>query len=351
MVTRSRLFFCLLLVLAAALTFFKIPVASSQGLTVVAARIRDDLPVNDPASELWQQAIAVVVPLSAQNTTRPFLLDPSIRSVTVRALHNGVQLAVLVEWADATQNSTLLRTEDFRDAVALQFPLVEGLLNVCMGQQGGNVNVWHWKADWEADLAARGEVTTQYPNMHVDYYPFPDVAGADVMYLPARAAGNLFASAVRTSPVEDLTAGGFGTLTSQPADQQNVQGHGEWSDGQWRTIFSRRLTSGEATDISFAMERIYSVAVAVWDGAQAERNGQKSTSQWMSLRLDSHAAASAQGSAAPAVAREPRTRVATSTGMEGFAVVVLGILAANVACMVPIGALLLLIAVTGRRSS
>jgi DMSO reductase family type II enzyme heme b subunit len=351
MLTRSRLLYGLLLVLAAALTLLKIPVASSQGLTVVAARVRGDLPVNDPASELWQQAMTVNVPLSAQNVTRPMLLNPSIRSVNVRALHNGVQLAVLVEWADATQNSTMLRTEDFRDAVALQFPLVEGQPYICMGQQGGNVNVWHWKSDWQADLAAQQDVLTQYPDMHVDYYPFPDAAGADVMYLPARAAGNLVASAERLSPVEDLTAGGFGTLLSQPLEQQNVQGHGVWVDGQWSTIFSRRLSSSESTDISFAMDRIYSVAFAVWDGAQAERNGQKSTSQWVSLRLDAQAAPSAPGSNAPPVVREPQARAATSTGMEGFAVVVLGILAANVACLAPIGAMLLLVAVTGRRSS
>ncbi len=201
------------------------------------------------------------------------------------------------------------------------------------------------------DLAARQDLSAQYPDMHVDYYPFPDAAGADVMYLPARAAGNLVASAERTSPVEDLTAGGFGTLTSQPLAQQNVQGHGEWAAGQWRTIFSRRMVSNEATDISFAMDRIYSVAFAVWDGAHAERNGQKSTSQWVSLRLDSQATGAGPESAAPAAAREPQARAARPTGMDGFIVVVLGILAANVVCMLPIAGLLLLVAVTGRKTS
>ncbi|MCC7209072.1 MAG: hypothetical protein IT323_17305 [Anaerolineae bacterium] len=350
MITRSRLFYGLLLALAAALTLLRIPVASSQGLTVAAARVRGELPVNDPASALWQQAVAVDIPLSAQNTTRPMLLNPSIRSVTVRALHNGVQLAVLVEWADETQNNTMLRTEDFRDAVALQFPLIEGQLNVCMGQQGGNVNIWHWKADWEADLAARRDLIAQYPDMHVDYYPFPDVTGADAMYLPARAVGNLFASAERASSVEDLSAGGFGTLNSQPLAQQNVQGHGAWADGQWRTIFSRRLASTEATDASFAMNRVYPVAFAVWDGAHAERNGQKSTSQWVSFRLESQGAGPSAASAGPA-SNQAEARAVTPTGTDGFIVVILGILAINAVCMLPIGGLLLLVAVTGRKGA
>jgi hypothetical protein len=296
---RSLLSFSLILAVAAALTFFKVPLASSQGITLVAAEAAGDLPVDDPESAVWQNSTAVEVPLSAQNLTRPMLLNTKVKSVTARALHNGSQIVILVEWADDTMNDQMVRVQDFRDAVAVQFPLAEGQPFFCMGQQGGNVNIWHWKADWQADIAARQDMEALYPNMYVDQYPFADAAAGlaagpgtylDPNYLPALAAGNLFASAAFASPVEDLIAGGFGSLTAQPADGQNVKGYGVWGDGKWRVIFNRNLASAEAGDVIFAPGKVYVMAFAAWDGANGERNGQKSTSQWVSLQLEGAAA-------------------------------------------------------------
>lgn len=294
MIKRKHFLFGIILLAAIALTFFKIPLASSQGISLVAGWVEDDLPVEDPASSVWQKATPVEVPLSAQNVSRPFLLETKIKSVTARALQNASQVAVLVEWADDTQDDSTVAVQDFRDASALQFPLVDGQPFFCMGQQGGNVNLWHWKADWQAEIAARKEMEAQYPNMQVDYYPYTQpeqgkIAGvadySDQNYLPALQADNLLAATAWDSPVEDLIAGGFGTLTSQPAEEQNVQGFGVWKDGKWQVIFSRDLTSSEPEDVSFQPGKTYSVAFAVWDGANEERNGQKSTSQWVSLQL------------------------------------------------------------------
>ena len=291
---RSLLSLGLILVVAAGFVFFKVPLASSQGLTLVAAQVSGDLPVNDPDSAVWQKSTAVEVPLSAQNVTRPMLLSTNVKSVTARALHNGSQIVILVEWADETLNDQMVRVQDFRDAAAVQFSLAEGQPFFCMGQAGGNVNIWYWKADWQADITARRDMNTLYPNMYVDQYPFtgavePVLAApadyTDPNYLPALASGNLFASATRASPVEDIIAGGFGTLTAQPADGQNVQGFGAWADGKWRVIFSRDLTSKEADDAVFTPGKVYSMAFAAWDGANNERNGQKSTSQWVSLQV------------------------------------------------------------------
>lgn len=310
-VKRIHILISLAFILSVFLTVLKAPLASSQGLTLFATPVEEALPVDNPASELWRQATAVEVPLSAQNITKPLALETRVKSVTARALQNDKQIAILVEWTDATQNDSMVRVQDFRDAVALQFPLAEGQPFFCMGQQGGNVNLWHWKADWQRDLNARQDMDTQYPDMYVDYYPFADPeAGVqagiaeyqDANYIPALEAGNLFASPALSSPVEDLVAGGFGTLTAQPAEGQNVSGYGEWADGKWRVIFSRDLTSAEADDVSFTPGKIYSVAFAVWDGANQERNGQKSTSQWVSLQL-----ASAPAAAAPAEAQAPST--------------------------------------------
>lgn len=305
---RFQLFLGLLILLAAVLTFYKVPLASSQGLTLYAASVTEALPLDDPEAQLWNKATAVEVPLSAQNISAPMQMQSTVKSVTARALQNENQVAVLVEWADATQDDSTIRVQDFRDAAALQFPLAQGQPYFCMGQQGGNVNIWHWKADWQADIAGRQDMDSEYPNMYVDLYPFADpekgvTAGvadySDPNYVPAMQAGNLFASPMRVTPVEDLIAGGFGSLTAQASEAQNVQGFGRWRDGKWQVIFSRDLASNEADDIIFNPGKVYSLAFAVWDGANGDRNGQKSTSQWVSLQL---AAAQKAAGEAPAAA-------------------------------------------------
>jgi hypothetical protein len=333
----------LILVLAAtlALTFFRVPLASSQGLTLVAPYVEQDLPIGDPDSPLWQQSTALSIPLSAQNVTLPKILETSVRTVSARALHDGSRIALLVEWSDATKNDTTVRAEDFRDAVAVQFPLAEGPPFFCMGQVGGNVNIWHWKADWEAERTARADVDSVYPNMYVDQYPFTsadDPVSAspadytDPNYLPAMASGNLLAAATRASSVEDLVAGGFGTLTAEPLAGQNVDGFGEWSGEAWRVIFSRGLRSAETDDVRFTAGRLYSMAFAAWDGANGERNGEKSTSQWVSLQL-------APG---PAAARAPAEQAAERGWLnEGFYWVAGPVIATLLLVPLLIGALVL----------
>ncbi len=311
MMTRSRLLLLTLLAVAGVLTFFKIPLASSQGVTIAAVKVEGALPLDDVTAVEWQDATAVSIPLSAQIVTKPMFPQANVKAVDVRALYSDDQIAFLVEWEDETADETAVRIQDFADAVAIQFPLMEGQPFFCMGQQGGNVNIWHWKADWQAGMDGRQDVNDAYPDMYVDGYTFADTeAGAaapvssytDINYVPAMAADNLFASPTYASPVEDLIAGSFGSLTSQPAEMQNVQGHGAYADGKWRVVFVRDLASPQGEDAQFATGQVYSLAFAAWDGANEERNGQKSTSQWVSLQLgDVSATTSAGGTgAAPA---------------------------------------------------
>ncbi|HSM58114.1 MAG TPA: ethylbenzene dehydrogenase-related protein [Candidatus Sulfomarinibacteraceae bacterium] len=337
--TRSRLLLIALLALAIGLTVLKIPLASSQGVTIAAAKVDGALPVDDVQAALWQEATAVSVPLSAQVVARPMFPQANVKAVAARALYNDEQIAFLVEWDDETMDDSTVRVQDFSDAVAIQFPLVEGQPFFCMGQQDGNVNIWHWKADWQAAMVARQDVDTVYPHMYVDGYPFADEeAGAsapvssyeDISYLPAMDAGNLFASASYASPVEDLIAGSFGSLTSQPLEMQNVQGHGEYADGRWRVIFVRDRQSPDAEDAQFETGQIYSLAFAAWDGANEERNGQKSTSQWVSLQLGAADSTATGDDAAPdtlagdgqlAAPADPDagSRPSTTESMEGLA--------------------------------
>ena len=356
MITRSRLLYLVALALAVVITFYNVSIASPQGVTVFAAHIAGDLPLDDPASALWQRATAVEVPLSAQNVTRPMLLTPGIRSVTVRALSSDTQVALLVEWGDDTENGSMVGVQDFRDAVAVQFPLVEYQPFFCMGQQGGGVNIWHWKADWQSDALMRQDMDTRYPDMYVDMYPFAADPETSPLYLPARYAGNLFASETRSSPVESLVATGFGSLTSAPPGEQNVQGYGEWADGRWRVIFSRDLNPAVPyVDLAFAPGRVYPLAFAVWDGANQERGGQKSTSQWLSLQIERRPVSEAVRNLVSAAAEPPAAPAARVPAFIGPSTEILfamgaGMVAISLLCLVPLAGVMLFYKLTDKSS-
>lgn len=268
--------------IAGLLTVADVRLASSQTATVVAAYTNEEIPGDDPQAAVWDSAAAVEIPLSAQTLTVPNG-GGSIRTVTVRALNDGGRIYFRLEWDDVTQDMSAFASQDFRDAAAVEFPAngVSTLPSFCMGQTNAQVNIWHWKADWQADIE-RGFVSVPeaYPNTAVDYYPFQD----DDTFYPGRAARNRLSETDRKSPVEDLVAGGFGTLTS--ANHQAVQGKGVWQDGKWYVMFSRQMKSAGEFHVPFKGGQTTNAAFAVWDGANGERDGLKSVSQFAQVTIE-----------------------------------------------------------------
>jgi len=233
----------------------------------------------------------------------------TVDQVRVRSLHNGKEIAFLVEWDDPIVNQDVLRSEDFRDAVAVQFPVAALELHgaghpepsFTMGDQHGPVNIWHWKADWEADLQRYRDLQDRYAGMAVDLYLFNRVAppgssvsdqvkaptsSHDPVFLAGWGAGNPLSTPNRRSSVEDLNAIGFGSLTSQSPEDQNVQGRGIWKEGKWRVVMLREMRSQSDRDAQFTPGQSLRVAFAVWDGAQGDRDGQKAVSVWQRLDIE-----------------------------------------------------------------
>jgi hypothetical protein len=270
------------------------PTPIPQEATTIASRFVNTALPTDPFASLWQQEKRAAI------LTRTLWLRPKqIEVVRVASLHNGKEIGFLLEWDDPVMNEQALRHEDFRDAAAVQFPLQPGEPSYIMGEQTGPVNIWHWKADWQADLARFRDIQDRYPNMTWDEYPFVKgashgdngqvriaTAAHNPTYLAGWGAGNLFSTPSRQTPVENLNAIGLGTLTSQPADRQTVKGYGTWADGKWRVVMVRALRTGHIRDIQFEPGTTVPVAFAIWDGAQGDRDGRKAVSTWQHLKLE-----------------------------------------------------------------
>lgn len=261
---------------------------ADSGVRLVAAYVPEGVPRTDPASPLWQRARPLEVTLTAQAFAAPALLEPVVPAVTVRAVHDGQWIAFLLEWADPSPDMAATRPDQFRDAAALQFAVEPGRRGGCMGAVGLPTNLWHWKADWQADIdAGFRDVVDAYPNFWIDYYPFAagdppyrapaDFAAVDARrYLAGWAANNPLSEPLKVTPVEELSAMGFGTATHR--SRQSVLGRGVHEGGRWRVVFSRPMASDDPEAVQFAPGQAAAVAFAVWDGASGNVGGRKQLS-------------------------------------------------------------------------
>lgn len=274
--------------LAALLSVAGVPITSAQGTTIFPSRLDGSLPVDAPFDPAWDAVSPTDVALTGQPVVPPMRIEATFPSIRVRSLVNGDRIAILLEWNDPTRDESVLGVDAFADAAAVQLALGTGT-SICMGQQAGGLNIWHWKADWAADLAARRDVGDVHPNMPDDVH-FPDDGIADAFgpdgFLAGQAAGNPRSNATLVSSVEDLNAVGFGTLTTQAAAGQNVHGASEHRDGVWRVVMSRALSDGDPNDAVLRPgTAAATVAFAVWDGSRGDRDGLKSVSTWLSLSM------------------------------------------------------------------
>ncbi len=259
---------------------------------IVAARV-PELP-SHPDSGLWQTAPPVDLHLMPLwwRAERP-------EELTVRALHDGKDLALLLSWADTSHDATAIRPQDFRDAAAVAFSLTPEPPFFAMGQPGGPVNIWMWKAERQADLEpAFQDIDKVYPNIGIDSYPNllrspleqPTrnalTLQSDPTYVTAWGAGNIVADPTRKSATEDLTAQGFGTLRARPRTDQAVDALGVYETGAYHVQLRRALRGGKTDAVSLAPGSRTPVSFAVWNGAAGDRDGKKSVTIWQELLVE-----------------------------------------------------------------
>jgi hypothetical protein len=257
------LLFLFILVLAGVLVGFGVPLVSSEGMIIRARLVEGELPTG-PEDASWAKVSPMTLPLSGQIITRPVWPEPTARALTVRSLHNGTEIAFLLEWQDNTKNDRLT-PGTFRDGVAIGLPLGDAPAFFCMGQLDHYINIWHWKADWQSDIDRRAAKTSEKARDGVRTFEV----------IPRRV-----------SSVEDLIGGGFSTLTTKEK-QGRVQGKAAWKDGVWHVVMRRPLVSEEQeNEAKLIPGRVQTVSFAVWNGENKERNGQKAVAPWFQLVID-----------------------------------------------------------------
>ncbi|MBM3808518.1 MAG: hypothetical protein FJW22_10025 [Acidimicrobiia bacterium] len=252
----------------------------------VVAVVSASLP-SDPADAAWNAAPEHVAKLLLQDLVEPRLQAVSTPDVRVRAFTAGQEIALRLEWPDATIND-LPAAGRFNDACAVQVPLkpAAAVPDPQMGMAGNGVAISFWRADWQATVKGRGDTIREiYPNALIDHYPFdaPSLEKGSAAqqkmateYAPAEGAGNRRGGA-RTTAVEDLIAEGPGTL--HPAPAAISRGSGVRTPTGWAVVITRPLPDGlSPTSPS-------QIAFAVWEGSKQESGARKMRTGWIPISI------------------------------------------------------------------
>jgi hypothetical protein len=257
--------------------------------TLVAAAV-DALPVTDPDDDAWNAARPARVPLEPQRMVPPFLTEATLAEVIVRALYDGRDLGLRLDWEDdeADEHDSIAT---FRDAAAVMLPAGPGGEEpppIFMGWEDNRVYIAQWRASWQADLdAGFQDVEHLFPGWYSDVHHEHDTLvelGLDEEtaspYAPGRDVGNPLSQRERTSPVEELTAEGYGSLAHSA--EQRARGRGLYRDGRWHVAIEVP-SGGPAPDL--VAGSTVPVAFAVWHGGRRQVGGRKHHSQWSDLTL------------------------------------------------------------------
>jgi len=226
------------------------------------------VPIGGPAGlsleeSVWDQAPALSVQLdSVQVRRRP------IQSMTVQSVHNGQRIAFRLRWHDPVPDGASGDSHTYLDGAAIQFALQSTKVHngpfFGMGERKKPVNLWHWKAD-----------ATQ----KIDGAPGKRDPNSPVQNTFAHSSLNPFSE----SPVEELNAWGFGSLTVQSMENQQVSGKGYWKDGMWTVVLVREFKTQSNQDVQFNGSDPVLLAFAVWDGTSRDKNANKMVSFWKTL--------------------------------------------------------------------
>ncbi len=252
--------------------------AAAEEIKVPYVKLENDFFAKpDPKAQEWNTIETTNISMLPQNITMPSLKEATIKNLSIQTLHNNKWIAIKLVWKDPTKN-VHVESSEASDACAVQFPFGEAAkTSPFMGNKGAMVAILHWKGIWQNDIEkGYQQVKDLHPNTWVDTYRFGIQAAIDKK--------NPIAQPDRKTPVEELFAEGFGTLTTQP--KQNATGSGVWENGEWNVVLARPLKSGDKNDPPLKAGSQTSLAFALWDGAAQNVGSRKNYAPWVPLILE-----------------------------------------------------------------
>lgn len=205
----------------------------ARDVVVRAAKV-DSIP-DAPDAAAWAAAPGVDLKLAAQVIQDPRLFVPSVENVTVKALYDEHDFALLLLWPDRTEDRGDLGPPD---RIGVQFP----------GQRSSGTKKPYFLMGDEASA--------------VDFWMW--TAGTD---------------SVATSLAHGLDE-------VEPKTGAAVTARGGYDDGRYRVILRRARAGQDEHDASVEPGAFTPIAFHLWDGSHGEEGKKRSISAWYYLLLE-----------------------------------------------------------------
>ncbi|MEO5360845.1 MAG: ethylbenzene dehydrogenase-related protein [Nitrospirota bacterium] len=205
-----------------------------------------------------------------------FDLTGEVPAMSIKAVHNGKTIAIQLTWADKSENVENA-IDSFRDSVALMFPVTAMAFNPSplMGSKGEPVNIWQWRADWQAEKEKRRNLDKRQPQQEGIHVGMSD----EIMKTEYPGKPSPDATMI------EYVSEGYGTITK--LKDQPVKATGHYKDGKWTVVFVRDINRASGSDAELLPGKKTFVNVAVWNGQNSDVNGSKAISVvWIPLHID-----------------------------------------------------------------
>ena len=226
-------------------------VVNPSNTVIQAALLEGDLPM-DPDDPQWDAAAQTTYYMVPQFIGKERHFTPANDTITVKAVFNEKDVALLLEWDDRTKSipgdEMAIKVTDpdevYEDAVAIQIPAVlpKGVQKPYfgMGDPSHPVNIWQWKAG-----------TTESPET-----------------------------------ISLMNSTGFANIEKRDAAKAGIEVKSAYSHGTWKVVMKRPRTTDEADkDLQFEEGKFIPIAFAAWDGSNNETGSKHTMTTWYWLIL------------------------------------------------------------------
>ena len=200
------------------------------------ARVTEAVP-DDPKAEFWTKRPGSMFTLVGQVIVDPRNFNPTIESVTVRAVYTDQEVVLHLTWDDPTASDPT-KGAPKPDMFAVQTPTGQG--------------------------------TGDRP-----YFLMGD--GSHPVYLLTWRAG---------TGVGEAVAAGVGKLTPQTGEAVQAKGQTVYDAGEYRTVIRRPLKTADAQDFVFRPGEFFPVVFWAWDGSEGDDGPKAAVSTWYYARLE-----------------------------------------------------------------
>lgn len=218
----------------------------TESTVINALRVEGEVPDkhDDPA---WEKAKYTSFYMVPQLIAAERHFTPSLDTISVKAVYNDKEVAMLVAWDDRTKslpgNAKAIEIADgdvFEDAVAVQWPVTIPQESekpyFGMGDAMLPVNIWYWKSE---------------------------------------------SGAGQPQSFKLLNSKGIKDREERDPASVGLKYSATYDKGTWRVVMKRPLKTGDASkDIQFEEGKFIPVAFAAWDGSNKEKGSKHEMTTW-----------------------------------------------------------------------